>query len=140
MMLRSLRCWRALAVVGALVAAVLPTSQANADFTGNGVTTAKGFDACVLPSTTTMATWWTYSPYWWYGAYLGGRNFTCSTPPNGGWITTVHNQGWNFAPIWVDYQAPCSGGPFAKMSYTQSTAQNQGIQAAIDASNAMVNN
>ena len=72
-------------------------------------TTPQGFDTCAAPSTATMQTWWTSSPYTSVGIYIGGANRGCAepnlTPP---WVSTVIAQGWRLLPIWVGPQAPCT--------------------------------
>ncbi len=39
---------------------------------GSSYQIASGFDKSCSISTGTMQTWWTYSPHWWFGFYLGG--------------------------------------------------------------------
>jgi hypothetical protein len=72
--------------------------------TGSGL----GFDACTAPSVSTMSAWLA-SPYRVIGTYLGGVNWACDygnfTPD---WVQQVSRQGWQFIPIWVGEQAPCS--------------------------------
>ena len=103
---------------------------------------AQGFDKCTAPSVSDMATWWTYSPYFWLGIYIGGINASC--PPgyrnpnlNNPWIAAVQAQGWDLAPIYVGLQTPCptpnNVGRFAQFSSDPGTAWNQGIAAAADA-------
>jgi Domain of unknown function (DUF1906) len=67
-----------------------------------------GFDACTAPSATTM-TDWLASPYRVIGTYLGGDNWACSYGNfNAAWVSQVAAEGWQFIPIWVGPQAPCS--------------------------------
>jgi hypothetical protein len=59
-----------------------------------------------------MQSWWTYSPYYDVGIYLGGVNVSCKTNTNliPDWVSTVtgKNQGWGLIPLWVGLQAPCN--------------------------------
>lgn len=95
----------------------------------------KGFDRCTLPTTSQMSTWWSSSPYFEYGFYAGGNNTTCATITTS-WLNTVSNQGWDFLPIWVSYQAKypdcqTTSTYNAYISLTVSTAFSQGENAAI---------
>lgn len=70
-----------------------------------------GFDACTAPSVKTMTDWLT-SPYRVIGTYLGGDNWACSYGNfDTSWVRKVSAEGWQFIPIWVGPQAPCSGIP-----------------------------
>ena len=72
--------------------------------TGHGL----GFDPCTVPSVATM-TAWLASPYRVIGTYLGGDNWACSYGNfNPAWVTQVAAEGWQYIPIWVGPQAPCS--------------------------------
>jgi probable HAF family extracellular repeat protein len=92
-----------------------------------------GFDAACAPLDTLMETWWTYSPYFDVGVYIGGINqHRCApkpSPPNPnltpGWIFNVAKQGWGIMPLWVGPQA--SGTSFGS---TPSAAQAQGVKQA----------
>ena len=70
--------------------------------------TGLGFDACTAPSVATMKAWLA-SPYRVAGTYLGGANWACTYGNfNATWVSTVAAQGWQFIPIWVGPQAPCT--------------------------------
>lgn len=70
--------------------------------------TGLGFDACTAPSAATMKAWLA-SPYRVAGTYLGGANWSCTYGNfNATWVSTVAAQGWQFIPIWVGPQAPCT--------------------------------
>ena len=74
-----------------------------------GVVQAQGFDACSLPTISKMQTWWNQSPYSFYGLYIGGIHLpSMCTIASKSWVSTVHQQGWSFLPIWVGPQAPCT--------------------------------
>jgi Domain of unknown function (DUF1906) len=53
---------------------------------------------------------WLASPYRSVGVYIGGGNRTCSAQPNlnSTWVSTVANEGWHLAPLYVGLQAPCT--------------------------------
>lgn len=87
------------------------------------------FDACVLPNTSQMQTWWDASPYREANIYIGGASRGCDewneqylTPE---WVSTVHSQGWNLIPTWVGPQAPCTGYS-SRMSDDPQTAYYEG--------------
>jgi hypothetical protein len=91
-----------------------------------------------------MAAWWSYSPYRYVALYMGGVSFGCNTKPDRTWVTTVHNQGWNFIPTWVGPQAPCAhradGSLYPnRFPLDQLAAQNEGIRQADLAANAALN-
>jgi hypothetical protein len=73
-----------------------------------GVFQGWGFDACQAPSTGQMQAWLA-SPFRGVGIYIGGGNRGCSQPTlNAGWVSTVANEGWHLAPLYVGLQAPCT--------------------------------
>jgi len=82
-----------------------------------------GFDACTLPNTTQTGTWWTSSPYFDVGVYVGGANTHCASITSS-WVRTVTGQGWGLIPIWVGPQAPC--GNFSNAISTTGGAYAQG--------------
>ncbi|WP_406284823.1 glycoside hydrolase domain-containing protein [Embleya sp. NBC_00896] len=70
--------------------------------------TALGFDACEAPTTQTMRAW-RDSPYTVVGIYIAGDNRACKSERlTREWVATVHAQGWDFLPIQVGLQAPCT--------------------------------
>jgi hypothetical protein len=67
-----------------------------------------GFDACTAPSVATM-TDWLASPYRVIGTYLGGVNWACDYGNfDRAWASEVAAEGWQYIPIWVGPQAPCT--------------------------------
>jgi hypothetical protein len=73
-----------------------------------GVFQGWGFDACQAPSTGQMQAWLS-SPFRGVGIYIGGLNKACSQPTlNSTWVSTVGNEGWHLAPLYVGLQAPCT--------------------------------
>ena len=72
-------------------------------------TQPQGFDACAAPSSSTMQTWWTFSPFTSVGVYVGGANRGCAQPNlTASWVNLVEQYGWKLLPLWVGPQAPCS--------------------------------
>jgi photosystem II stability/assembly factor-like uncharacterized protein len=109
------------------------------------VTQRQGFDACVLPSESSMQAWWDGSPYFYYGLYLGGVASAVENPNSGckkatlSWVTAVAGQGWQFIPTWVGLQAPCSSFlPEKRMSADAAIAFRQGRSEADAAANASI--
>ncbi len=130
----------------AFVAAILLLSQLGVGLTravpakasfpqGSGIAQNQGFDTCTDPTQSQMGTWWTYSPYYWVGAYIGGLEMLCTQPNlSASWLTNVYNQGWKFQFFWVGLQAPCTTYKYTFSSNT-TTAFNQGKSEAINAVN-----
>jgi Domain of unknown function (DUF1906) len=102
-----------------------------------GVFQGWGFDACQAPSTGQMGAWLS-SPFRSVGIYIGGTNKGCSQPTlNAGWVSTVGNEGWHLAPLYVGLQAPCTWA--SNVSVINNTIPNaarlQGSGSADDAIN-----
>jgi Domain of unknown function (DUF1906) len=67
-----------------------------------------GIDTCTAPSVATM-TDWLASPYRVIGTYLGGANWACTYGNfDRAWAAQVAAEGWQYIPIWVGPQAPCT--------------------------------
>ncbi len=95
-----------------------------------------GFDACTAPNLTSMQFWMSNSPHRSIGIYIGGVLRACSQPNlTSSWVTSTANQGWNFIPIWVGPQAPCTNYS-QRFDYNSSIAYNQGVNEATSAANA----
>lgn len=137
--LRQFRRLMAVAVCLLPVSQSIPMStwHAEALSNGNGITKAKGFDDCSLPSPAAMSTWWTYSPYFWYAMYIGGSNTPCPGP-SASWLNTVRGQGWNFEFIWFGLQPPGTGYAHT-FSTIPATAFTQGENEAVSAVIALKN-
>lgn len=98
----------------------------------------KGLDSCAAPSTSQMAAFWSGTPYYYWGIYIGGNQRSCSQPNlTSSWINTVMNgtvngitMGWSLLPLWVGPQDPCQPGFGSYISLNTSTAYNQGINEA----------
>jgi len=70
---------------------------------------ALGFDTCEAPTTQTMKVWRANSPYSVVGIYVAGDNRACKSDRlTREWVATVRAQGWDFLPIQVGLQAPCT--------------------------------
>lgn len=93
----------------------------------------KGFDTCQAPGVEKMRDFWSGSPYYYIGIYIGGSLRACSQPNlTQNWVSEVDDIGYGFVPIWVGPQAPCSG--FSdRMSSNPDTARQQGKNAAENA-------
>jgi hypothetical protein len=90
-----------------------------------------GFDPCTVPSVATM-TDWLESPYRVIGTYLGGVNWACSYGNfTTSWVSQVAAEGWQYIPIWVGPQAPCSGIPgVTVINPAQAAAEGQAEAAS----------
>ena len=88
--------------------------------------TGLGFDTCTAPSVATMGAWLA-SPYRVAGTYLGGANWACTYGNfSASWVSQVAAQGWQFIPIWVGLQAPCTGAAgVTKINPAKATAEGQ---------------
>lgn len=91
-----------------------------------------GFDSCFDRTKVTqqqflsdMQAWWTYSPYYDYGLYLGGVNTKCLLPTGSSTVSSLASQGWGIMPLWVGLQAPCTTG-FYTFSDDPTTAAADG--------------
>lgn len=135
-MRRPRKPWLALLLaVTAFAGAPALSSTAPANAAGQYVSQEKGFDACVLPSTSAMQTWWNSSPYYNYYLYIGGsEKANCGGATlSSSWINTVVGQGWSLVFIWVGPQMPSScssGGWGSTISLNTSTAYTQGQNEA----------
>jgi hypothetical protein len=99
-----------------------------------GVYMGWGFDTCQAPNAGVMQGW-LQSPYRSIGIYIGGGNRGCSQPNlNASWVSTVANQGWHLAPLYVGLQSPCAGqGGLGSISVDPNVAALQGAASADDA-------
>ncbi|MFE2871385.1 DUF1906 domain-containing protein, partial [Embleya sp. NPDC059259] len=94
--------------------------------------TAPGFDTCETPTVETMRAW-RESPYRVVGIYVAGDNRACkSSRLTFDWVKAVHAQGWDFLPIQVGLQAPCTqSGKTGRIDPAR--AARQGVAEANDA-------
>ena len=117
-------CSAVAATVGCLALSVSP---AEATLPGPVVVKGSGFDSCALPPASYMAKWWTDTPYWAVGVYLGGDNDQgCSSGLSHAWLATVMTQGWGVWLIWDGPQDPCDLVSAPTFSTNASTATVQG--------------
>ncbi len=100
----------------------------------------KGFDKCEAPTRAQMESWWSGSPYYYVGIYIGGSLRAC---PNEnlteGWVNDVDNMNWRFLPIWVGPQAPCSTENWSdEFSSDPEKARQRGHSAALYAKDKLI--
>ena len=118
------RTWRVLGLPPEVANQTTPTSQFTLPFEG------QGFDACEIPKTSQMQTWWTSSPYYFINLYIGGISRACGNSSlNAAKVSELSDQGWKFIPTWVGLQASCSTLSH-KMSSDPVKAYNQGVAEA----------
>lgn len=122
-------------------AAAVPSAIATASGTVIPVT-GPGFDTCSAPPDATMNTWWTNSPYYSVGIYIGGANRSCPQPNlTTNWPTYnsySSGNGWGIINFWVGPQAPCTAFG-SRFSTDTSTAFGQGKYQADLAISAALN-
>ncbi len=104
-----------------------------------------GFDTHNVPAVDVMQTWWSKSPFFNVGIYVGGANYCglknpvtkqCISRPDPGlipsWVTQVQAQGWGFMPLWIGPQAPCVNSS----GFSTFTAANANATGAAEANSA----
>jgi photosystem II stability/assembly factor-like uncharacterized protein len=104
--------------------------------------TGGGFDQACVPDLTEMQTWWSYSPYYDIGVYLGGSNVNCknNTYLNSTWVSGTSGAGWGIIPLWVGLQDPCIPSPSQFNLIDPTMAYSQGVSeadAAVSAANSL---
>jgi hypothetical protein len=110
--------------------AVIVVSSAPAEryvFTGN----ALGLDRGADPTGPHLHSFWSNTPFVFWGLYLGGVNWCChgGSPLSAGYISTITHgtyQHWSLAPIWVGPQDPCWPYSGDKFSTDTTDAYNSG--------------
>ncbi|HXC44348.1 MAG TPA: glycoside hydrolase domain-containing protein [Candidatus Dormibacteraeota bacterium] len=106
-----------------------------------------GFDEHNVATVAAMGTWFSMSPFFDVGIYVGGGNYCgqkvsgkCVSRPDPGlsslWLTQMEGQGWGFLPIWVGPQAPCVNASGYGM-FTAANAASSGTSNADNAAAAM---
>lgn len=99
-----------------------------------GATVVQGYAAMDKNCASTvdaMAAWWRDGPYFGTVAYIGGPNRSCSNVNlTADWVSRVHDQGWNFIPMWAGPQSPCGRYGSVKISTNLQTARQQAIDDA----------
>lgn len=114
----------ALFVVAATALATHDASPASASVSPDsyGQSTGKGVDSCGFNATTAKG-FFTNTPYWNIGMYLGGANAGC--PTSSSLASAELSQGWHALPLWVGPQSACTSYSNV-ISNTASTARSQG--------------
>ncbi len=99
----------------------------------------QGLDRCGPMDPTDMQKFWTGTPYWNFGRYLGGENVSACQLLDSNWMNSVNAQGWGLVIYWVGLQAPAGctdpARGFQPMSSNPLVAVAQGRQAAVAAYN-----
>jgi photosystem II stability/assembly factor-like uncharacterized protein len=106
-----------------------------------------GFDEHNVATVAAMGTWFSMSPFFDAGIYVGGGNYCgqkvngkCVSRPDPGlsslWVTQMEGQGWGFLPVWVGPQAPCVNAAGLGM-FTAANAASLGTSSADSAAAAM---
>jgi Domain of unknown function (DUF1906) len=118
-----------LTLLATVAASPSPAGAATTTYTGSLL----GLDTCRDPTVSQMQAFWTNTPYFFWGIYIGGSNMGCSQPNlNSSWISSVTNgnQFWALTPFWVGAQMPVNScGTRSYRSYISlntTTAYNQG--------------
>jgi hypothetical protein len=121
------------AAIAALLAALLDLGRAAPAQASSGISQHNGFDACSAPDIGQMSAFWNNTPFWNIGIYIGGTLRGCGQPNlTSSWLQQTHAMGWQFLPIWVGPQAPCTGFR-ATFSWDPGTAYQQGRSEALAA-------
>lgn len=143
--MKSSRWFRVVALVSVFgFALLLPTtiSPSAQALPGTNVENQLGFDNCSAFSESTMKGFWSSTDYWWVGVYIGGDEWACSGSgvPSASWFSGLESgsYGWDFLPIWVGPQAPCTTGYANTFSYDTTTADYEGAAQATDAIDEML--
>lgn len=98
------------------------TTPASASPGSYGQSTGMGVDSCGFNATTAHG-FYSNTPYWNIGIYVGGANAGC---PTGSSLANAElSQGWHALPLWVGPQSACSGYSNV-ISDNTSTAFSQG--------------
>jgi hypothetical protein len=102
----------------------------------SGIATEEGIDGCGW-STASAQAFYTNTPYWVFGLYIGGSDAGC--PVSSSFASSVINQGWKVLPLWVGPQSACYGGGGSKFSNDPATAESQGRSQLGSAYTTLVN-
>jgi hypothetical protein len=93
---------------------------------------------CFHPTATGLSDWWSSSPYFAYGNYLGGvgGEYVGCTPISLSTLDSAVNVGWGIVPFWYGLQMPQSCNPnyFPEtISLNTTDAYNEGRSSASSA-------
>lgn len=71
---------------------------------------SEGFDTCEKVDSSDLTDWWTNTPWYGLGTYLGGSNGIAvgCAPLSKTTITAAATQGWSLVPFWYGLQEPSS--------------------------------
>lgn len=120
-------------LLAALVTPLVNASPASAVLPGPVVEQGEAFDTASLPPTSDMTTWWSTTPYYAIGVYLGGEN-SGGTNPGHAWLANVMTTGWDVWLLWVGPQSECvDQSGLGTFSDDPTTAQDEGEEQADDA-------
>jgi hypothetical protein len=133
-------------LVVATVSGIQISSASPAQAQGAYLLLGEGLDSCAAPSIAQMEDYWTDSPYYYWGIYIGGDERSCSQPNlTKGWINDVMSgsasydyMAWQLLPLWAGPQDPCESGFGNYISTNTTTAYDQGVEQAGDAYDAWV--
>jgi hypothetical protein len=125
-------------LAGTLTEGVVSPTKAQASIGTSTYIKAMAFDTCFHPSAAGLEDWYSGTPWYAYGFYLGGADGTYvgCTNPGVGTIDDAVNDGYGLMPVWYGYQMPtsCGQGYFpVQISLNTSTAYDEGVQAANNA-------
>lgn len=138
---RRLIGWLCLTVIILLLTNGIPLSSVQATTIGNqSYRYAQGFDTCYHPSETGLQDWWSGTPWYAYGTYLGGvgGSYVGCTPISLSTLDYAVGLGWGLIPFWYGLQMPQSCGQSyfpGTISLNTTTAYNQGVSSADTARN-----
>ncbi|MBO0870174.1 MAG: DUF1906 domain-containing protein [Micromonosporaceae bacterium] len=124
-----------------LTAAAAPAAAPRAAHASVGISQHRGLDTCSAPTVAQMQAFWNNTPFWNIGIYIGGQLRGCAQPNlTSSWLQQVgpNGIGWQFLPIWVGPQAPCSGFQ-TTFAWDPGTAYQQGRNEALAAYRTAVN-
>jgi hypothetical protein len=124
------------AVLLTTLTATIPSVQSPPAHAASGISQRLGFDSC-MPTLDQMRAFWNNTPFSNFGLYIGGVDLGCPTP-NASYVSQVQSMGWQFMPIWVGPQAPCTPTTSVRMSPDPATAYQQGKAEALASYKQMV--
>jgi hypothetical protein len=138
-LIRVISLCAAMVLAGTLTEGVASPTKAQASIYTSRYIQAMGFDTCFHPSAGGLEDWWSGTPWYAYGFYLGGADgsYVGCTSPGSGIIDDAVNDGFGVMPVWYGYQMPTSCGQAyfpVQISTDTSTAYDEGVQAANNAS------
>ncbi|WP_406201621.1 DUF1906 domain-containing protein [Kitasatospora sp. NBC_01560] len=97
------------AAVPRIRATVLPDRAGPPALRTRDLYSGAAFDACTAPPLDTLRAWRDASPYGALGVYTSGSQRGCAQPRlTADWVRQARAMGWQFLPVHVGLQAPCS--------------------------------